>query len=145
MTRNKRERLRLSMGDGVAKAYSSWSEMRRRIRHPLRKGNGSNYVGLTIQPEWEDFNRFLSDMGPCPNGMSLDRIDSSMGYSSINCRWADARTQARNRPYCRLNEQKASEIRERYAKGDISEQALADEYGCSQLLVSKVIHRDVWA
>jgi hypothetical protein len=40
---------------------------------------------------------FLEDMGPRPEGMTLERVDNTKGYSKDNCEWATAETQARNR------------------------------------------------
>jgi hypothetical protein len=37
------------------------------------------------------------------------------------------------------------EIRARYAAGGISQQALADEYGVYQTIISRVIRRETWA
>jgi len=36
-------------------------------------------------------------------------------------------------------------IRERYAQGDISQLALAKEYGVAHQLVSRIIRREIWA
>jgi hypothetical protein len=49
--------------------------------------------------EWRDsFAAFYSHLGPCPPGLTLDRIEGARGYEPGNCRWTDAMTQANNRP-----------------------------------------------
>jgi len=56
--------------------------------------------GITVCPQWlgaDGFVRFLADMGPAPDGYSLDRIDNDKGYAPENCRWTDNFTQYRNR------------------------------------------------
>lgn len=47
----------------------------------------------------ESFENFLADMGPRPTPKhSLDRYPDTTGdYELTNCRWADAKEQARNR------------------------------------------------
>lgn len=53
--------------------------------------------------EWrDDFARFLKDVGPRPEGTSLDRIDPFGPYAlyhngKLQVRWADIKTQARNK------------------------------------------------
>ena len=58
-----------------------------------------NYGGRGIQvcKEWLVFENFLSDMGEPPPGYSLDRLDVNSHYCPANCRWADRKTQNRNR------------------------------------------------
>jgi hypothetical protein len=53
--------------------------------------------GVTIDPAWDDFERFVRDMGMRPDGMTLDRIENDKGYSKANCQWSDATYQGRNR------------------------------------------------
>ena len=45
-------------------------------------------AGITICERWNDFKLFLEDMGPCPEGAYLCRIDKTKGYSKENCVWA---------------------------------------------------------
>ena len=54
--------------------------------------------GITICDDWlDDFRNFLSDMGECPEGLSLERNDNDGNYEPSNCRWATKKEQARNR------------------------------------------------
>ena len=77
--------------------YNSWRGMKRRCSNPddthyhLYGARGISYVA-----EWESFDRFYNDMGDCPQGYQLDRVDVNLGYSNENCRWADKTIQAFN-------------------------------------------------
>jgi hypothetical protein len=81
------------------KTYQCWSDMKQRCLNP-RAHNYHNYGGRGIQicPEWAlDFSAFLSDMGPKPDGMTLERLNVNGNYEPSNCRWATAYEQCLNR------------------------------------------------
>ena len=54
-------------------------------------------VGVTVCDRWRIFENFLADMGESPSGLSIDRVDSSVGYAPENCRWASRQVQNENR------------------------------------------------
>ena len=47
-------------------------------------------------------------------------------------------------PNSKLSEEDVMKIRERYARGDISQQSLAEEFGVSQFTVSTIVRRKWW-
>ena len=77
--------------------HKRWLAMTRRCRDENCIGY-ENYGGRGIRvcERWSEFVNFLADMGECPHGLTLDRIDPDGNYEPGNCRWADKRTQARN-------------------------------------------------
>ena len=77
-----------------------WCGMKERCTNP----NADNYKwyggkGITVCDEWKDFFPFYewAVQNGWREGLTLDRIDGSKGYSPDNCRFVDFKTQCRNR------------------------------------------------
>jgi hypothetical protein len=86
-------------GRSRTREYGVWNKMKsrcldsRRADYPRYGGRG-----ITVCQPWrESFVAFMRDMGPCPPGFSIDRIDNYRGYEPGNCRWASMRTQNNNK------------------------------------------------
>lgn len=79
--------------------YASWRAMRKRCGNK----NDQAYdryggAGISVCESWQkSFAAFLADMGERPEGTSIDRINSLGNYEPNNCRWADRKTQNRNK------------------------------------------------
>lgn len=87
-------------GRGMAKhrTVRAWSLMKYRClttTSPDYQKYGGR--GITVDASWLNFFNFFRDMGDCPDGFTLDRINVNGGYCKDNCRWADAVTQMNNR------------------------------------------------
>lgn len=81
--------------------YHAWNGMRQRCYNknsPKYKNYGAR--GIKVCDRWlHSFENFYADMGKCPDGFSLDRIDVNGDYTPENCRWADDVTQCNNRQF----------------------------------------------
>jgi hypothetical protein len=83
---------------GGTRTYRIWQAMLNRCRYPHFPGY-AHYGGRGIKvcERWHSFAAFLADVGTCPDGMTLDRIDSCGHYEPGNCRWASRAQQAANK------------------------------------------------
>lgn len=88
---------------GLSKSpeYAIWSGMLTRCYNP----SATHYAdyggrGIKVCKRWrgeQGFQHFYADMGPRPEGKSLDRKNNNGNYTPSNCKWSTQRTQALNR------------------------------------------------
>jgi len=81
-----------------SRAYSAWAEMKKRCDNPkqvfyYRYGGR----GITYQKDWSGFVNFYRDMGDCPDGLELDRINNDGNYTKENCHWVTHKENCNNR------------------------------------------------
>jgi hypothetical protein len=115
---------------GAPPTYRSWHGMTRRARD-----NPRGYEHVDMDPRWKSYEVFLADMGECPPGCSIDRIDGARGYWPDNCRWATKEEQTQNRKSA------PSPWAVAYARGmmnAMSQKDIATVIGHSQGTVSRI-------
>jgi len=122
--------------------YYAWKEMKKRCYQT----NSKNYKwygakGITVCSEWvNDFPKFFADMGLCPEGYELDRIDGTKGYSKANCRWVSEAMQSRNRSYVKLTYELAEQIR----SDSRPSTQIAKDYGVSKSTILNIKRYKTW-
>lgn len=87
----------MKLKDLHPKEYRVWKAMRARCNAPCQRNSMYQKRGIKVCERWNSFDTFFNDMGECPEGCSIDRIDTYGNYEPANCRWATASIQAKNR------------------------------------------------
>lgn len=88
-------------GGTATKLYSHWHKMKDRCQNPNHvayKSYGGR--GIAVCESWSNSFEAFRDWALANGyeaGLTLDRIDNSLGYGPNNCRWATSKQQAKNR------------------------------------------------
>lgn len=96
-------------GSRYTPTYRSWDGMVQRctnVKNPAYKDYGGR--GIKVYERWLVFENFLTDMGECPEGYSIERIDNNGCYEPKNCMWIPRNEQQKNQRRSRSNSQQPS-------------------------------------
>ena len=85
-------------GMSDTRIHYCWMAMRSRCERPTNHAY-TNYGGRGIKvcDRWKDFANFYADMGPRPEGTTIDRTNNDGDYEPGNCEWVTMKQQAANR------------------------------------------------
>lgn len=90
-------------GYSRTKTHDIWKGMKKRCSN--RKEESYPHYGgrgIVVCHRWLNFENFLADMGECPDGFSIERIDVDGDYEPGNCKWIPREDQPLNRRYNKL-------------------------------------------
>jgi hypothetical protein len=88
---------RVKHGAHGTRTYRAWADMKGRCSPTNHHADRYHARGIRVCERWAtSFEAFRADMGECPDGMELDRIDNDRGYEPGNCRWTTRRQQMLN-------------------------------------------------
>lgn len=81
-------------GMSNSRTYSIWAGMKKRCNEKHMYYGGR---GISVCNRWMTFDNFIHDMGECPKGYSIERVDVNGNYEPSNCTWIPRDEQAKNK------------------------------------------------
>lgn len=77
-------------------------------------------------------------------GLSIERVDNSKGYSPDNCTWIPVNHQSRNRRTSKLDIEKVRHIRKQYSTGKYKQNELAKMYSVTAPMIHVIVRNKKW-
>lgn len=77
--------------------YDVWNQMIQRCENKKNKWYKCYGArGISVCARWHKFENFMVDMGPRPDGYSIERVDNDGNYEPKNCVWIPFNEQQKN-------------------------------------------------
>ncbi len=134
-----------------SRTYIAWRGMKQRCSNPnLKDWPRYGGRGIKVCERWQRFENFLADMGECPEGLWLDRVDSNGNYEPGNVRWATFAEQVHNqrRAAGELHHSAKLTVDEVIAIRRLgcwmTHRQLGRTFGVSHTDIGDIIRRDTW-
>jgi hypothetical protein len=138
----------LSKGTASARLYRIWGNMKSRC-HKLTHNSYFLYGGRGIKvcDQWKSNFPAFRDWALQNNyndALTIDRIDSNLGYSPSNCRWVDTKTQSRNKRNLKLTEADIPRVKRMYKNKLFNQIEIAEIYGVTAGHISHIVNGIRW-
>ena len=100
LSADKRHDLAISkLGLSQTREYNRFYQAKQRCMNP-KNDRYHEYGGRGIEWRFKSYEEIYIELGPCPDGLSLDRINNNGHYEKGNVRWATRAEQyASRRPW----------------------------------------------
>ena len=82
------------------RTYRIWKGMKSRCYSPSFNNEQNKYqsLGIIVDERWKhSYENFINDMGLCPEGYSIERLEVLGNYCKKNCKWLPLSEQSKNR------------------------------------------------
>lgn len=82
-----------------SRTYRKWADAKHRTSNPeFPRADRYFFRHITMCERWKNsFKTFLEDMGECPPGLTLERINNDGNYEPGNCKWDTWKRQQNNK------------------------------------------------
>ena len=101
------------------KEYKAFHDAKQRCTNKNHK-RYSDWGGRGIDMRFQSFQEFFDELGKCPSGYSLDRIDNDKHYEKGNVKWSSGTQQQHNKRVSKHNQYGITGVRVCKAQGSVN-------------------------